>query len=1416
MQKSSVYVRHQLVAVLLLLVVSMPLMPGRSVPVVEAAPEQVPLAQSGVLEFLTNNPRLTSWLADMTAWTVGGGFLYWASCPAAPPRAAALDETSSVETPLVDQEQAVAPSATGYLRRWPLRGGSVVTLSSTAVCTGDSMAADATGLYYHDANARAIMFRSVSDPMRAQKVADSAAPNGPIVLDNGDTFWGDYLFWLADGTVYNARKSDFAPAGRPEPLGAGASNLILRGSELLWIENGTIRSMLKYCLAIGGGNCIKNPLYTDTGGSLSSLIDAKKTGPLLGSWVTPFWWKYVSGVSTLRGEGCRNELGYPTVTCSLTTSYTAPSTSNGRYEPGKLVTDGSFLFWVENFVVCSVFCSPNQEGRLMKWNLNHLLIGSTPFATPQPIACRNCGGSYSIANNYEIAVADGWVYFMTSAGLARIRADAPPISWDLRALNMEVTQAIQSPSNDVPLIANKPTYVRLYGDKTSGPSLNGVEARLYGTTTTGAALPGSPLTPINGTRSFTDNNTGMQRANPQSGWVFLLPDSWVQAGSIQLSAQIDPQRVWNDPNRANNSISARTFNFVRKAPICMVFIPVRTVHGPAMFTPAHWFAIDMVRRTVATPDVWTYRQNDDVAELEIKWGGPFNAIPYPGYGPYEMAEDGSKVIISLWLRDQLSDDPDECDKARARTHYVGVVHPNESGANGMGRLGGDQLWFRLPPDDTSQDWRTDRAVTLAHELGHNYGRRHVNCPVGDPDDIGGYPYPTCSIDFDDGENRHYGFLRNTVTGQFETVLPTAAGDLMSYSHRLKSPLPRWPSDFTWNGMRNEIPNGVAIAEAGPDLAATPMVVLSGLIDTVKPNQSSLDHAWVFPVGAASQGMLRKWQRTFAPTADASLAASPAAGAYHLRLFGRDGKQLDDRAITLDETTDGETTRPFLITFPTPSAPVGRIELLDGATVLASLKPGSAAPKVDLLSPKGGTFDSQLTVSWQASDADQSDLLLYTIQYSPDNGATWRTLQTNLPNTTGTTGMVIDLKSFGVLPGNTSNARVRVLASDGYNTTIATSQPFTVVNRAPQPIIVSPWQNQHFAAGEVIVVQGEANDPEDGPLGTNALTWKLNGATVATGKNAVLRGLAPGTYTLSLTARDSAGREATTSISLTVAALTVPQGSAPSLDGECSDSAYASARQVQLAPYADNGQASVHLLRTADDLWVCFSNMARASGGSSISQARLQLDLNYSREAQLQNGDIGLAIGEDGVFTVTNGTAPSTLAGVLGLVSATDTMWQAELKIPAAALGGWNKVVGLRLEQSAVRAASDSFAWPYSSARTNPSTWATTAFATLPQLTAISPGAVPQGAPTTTITVTGANFATGARVRWNGSLRAATVVSSTQLRFTVTSVELMVPGTVAVSVVNPGLEAASSNALPFVIAPVTPQSSTRILLPITQR
>ena len=88
---------------------------------------------------------------------------------------------------------------------------------------------------------------------------------------------------------------------------------------------------------------------------------------------------------------------------------------------------------------------------------------------------------FSIDGTPPVGVADGWVYFDTSNGLSRIRADAPPLSWDLAFKNWEITQGIQNLNNDVPLVANKPTYVRVYGTKLSGPSALNVEALLSGT-----------------------------------------------------------------------------------------------------------------------------------------------------------------------------------------------------------------------------------------------------------------------------------------------------------------------------------------------------------------------------------------------------------------------------------------------------------------------------------------------------------------------------------------------------------------------------------------------------------------------------------------------------------------------------------------------------------------------------------------------------------------------------------------------------------------------------------------------------------------------------------------------------------------------------------------------------------------------
>jgi hypothetical protein len=1360
---------------------------------------ELPVPQVGGTppQFLRDIPDLRGLIEDADTWAVGGGFLYWAHCVPDGPRL-----------------NGISPAATGYLRRWPLRGGRVAALSDAATCTGDSMAADETGVYYY--NNGAIIYRAVSDPFTPRVVASSQGTTGPIVLGS------DYLFWLENDGIRSARKSDFVLGSEPKPAGVGAHSLMLDGDYLWWFADNRLYKKRAICLAVDIP-CPQEVVANENG---YYLINAEETGPLPNSSVSPLW---VNG-SNLRGIWCRLQSSGGTFvrTCSPSTSYTAPTVNGNAYRPGRLATDGTYLFWVENYqeaygcgpLICSY--RPSADGRLMKWNLKQSFFVSNPFDTPQPIACRDCFASYSV-NNYgeQIAVADGWVYFNTSNGISRIRADAPPIAWDLAVDSWEVTQAIQSPANDVPLVANKPTFVRLYARKLSGPNVFAVEARLYGRTAAGTPLPGSPLAPINGTQGFTADNTPPDRTDPNAGWLFQLPEEWTRAGVIQLSPQIDPRGVWNDPNRANNALAYQSLNFIAKPPVCLVFIPVRTDPPVQMFTPAHWFAIDMVRRLLPTPDVWVFHQDSDIAELQARVG-----IPPWEYGPYEMEEDSEKVLRSLWWREQLTDDPDRCDDAHAITHYVGVVNANAGGANGAGRLGDHLLWFRLPPDNLSSDWQTDRAATLAHELGHNYGRNHVDCPPGVPDGPDpSYPYPTCQLDQDDGMNRHYGFTFNPFSSAFEVIRPKRAGDVMSYQN------PRWISDFTWRAMLNALPNPAAVQATDaallnrqpqtPNLAAaSSVVVMSGAVDTANPANSALDYAWVFPTSAVSQGMVRKWQRTAAPTVGSSTLA---AGNYHLRLLDAGGTVLDDRALTLNDTMDDSSpVRPFLITFPAPSGQVARIQLMQDNTVLAQLQPGANPPTVSLITPAGGeTFDSQMTISWRASDPDSNDRLLFTVQYSPDNGQTWRVLLTGFPNLSGTDTATVDLRSLSGIPASTTGGRIRVLASDGYNTAMTLSQPFTVPNRAPQPTISMPWPGQSIPAGQPVQLQGMASDAEDGGLSGAALRWTVDGQDAGTGQTRLIAGLAPGQHTVTLTARDSAGREQSTSTTLTVEALRIPQGSAPTLDGECSDAAYAGAAQVQLAPEPSGAQPTVHLLRTAGHLWACFSNMPRASGTSPGSLAVVRVDTDYSRDPQPQPGDFMFVLGEDGVPKTYQGSSGSynTLVpgGLAGQVSANQTMWQAELRIDASKLGGWNRIVGLNVTHAWVNAPGDDYHWPYNAIWDNPSTWATTVLGDVPRLTAVTPASATAGGAGFTLTVSGTGFLEGATVRWNGVAKPTTFVSSTELSASISASDIASAGTVAITVVNPNMDAAPSNALPFYIGGAAPgDGARRVFLPLIRR
>ncbi len=89
---------------------------------------------------------------------------------------------------------------------------------------------------------------------------------------------------------------------------------------------------------------------------------------------------------------------------------------------------------------------------------------------------------------------------------------------------------------------------------------------------------------------------------------------------------------------------------------------------------------------------------------------------------------------------------------------------------------------------------------------------------------------------------------------------------------------------------------------------------------------------------------------------------------------------------------------------------------------------------------------------------------------------------------------------------------------------------------------------------------------------------------------------------------------------------------------------------------------------------------------------------------------------------------------------------------------------------------------------------------VPALTQVSPNSATAGGANFTLTVTGRNFVTGAKVRWNGADRATSFISSGELKATILASDIASPNTASVSVFNPTPGGGVSNSASFTILP----------------
>lgn len=206
--------------------------------------------------------------------------------------------------------------------------------------------------------------------------------------------------------------------------------------------------------------------------------------------------------------------------------------------------------------------------------------------------------------------------------------------------------------------------------------------------------------------------------------------------------------------------------------------------------------------------------------------------------------------------------------------------------------------------------------------------------------------------------------------------------------------------------------------------------------------------------------------------------------------------------------------------------VARVELRHQDAVLDTFVAGGAAPTVSLSSPAGGGAyaSGSVPVTWTASDAD-GDPLEIAVAYSIDDGAHWTPVA--FAQGSGSVDLPV------ALLGGSDAARVRVTASDGFQSSSATSVAFSVAYQPPRPYVRAPKAGSTYLEGQRIILRGGADDNQDGKLAGASLRWRsARDGDLGTGSEQGVS-LSVGTHTLTLEARNSAGLTATTQVTLTV-------------------------------------------------------------------------------------------------------------------------------------------------------------------------------------------------------------------------------------------------------------------------------------------
>ncbi len=792
-------------------------------------------------------------------------------------------------------------------------------------------------------------------------------------------------------------------------------------------------------------------------------------------------------------------------------------------------------------------------------------------------------------------------YFIDPLSSTVIKKSAPityNVVADVKLLGLEVTQAVQDLKNSVPLVADKRTFVRAYVRATSPDVVGAVmSASLVGTNSNG--VTNGRLIPSNPGRTVTVT-TIASRSYLLDSFYFELPPDWIKAGNLQFRIEsTDASFVCEEPDGTPNCATTVTFNAVN--PLSMKFI-----------TMTYKDAADVAH----TPNL------ADISRATNEFLGryPINRIDSGDAGTATTTLNPCLDTPALDtnfqnLRKELNDMRNtECQTGTCKQLYLGLL-ADKSGPNCGTNINGEG---DLPGNAAAVFAVTGDTMPRIHEIGHVMGFKHTNFNGTEGCGDGAVP-PTdipCTKLEGDGTlgltkdqydpNTAYGFDINDSSPTQIYVAETA--DFMSYGR------PRWVSranyiqlynKFKINTALNELTENVNVVSAAQTVLIDGSVLLDGTGGSIGSVYVSNNAG---SVTLPSPGFYAIRFENAQGVQLATYSFNPVAGSV-----GGEDPAEDQIAAAQNQAGNISLQLPW-------DTATKRIVLLRNGQVLASRQASANSPVVRVTSPNGGETlnGASTTFTWTASDED-GDSLTYLLEYSKDNGTTWKALAVNWKSTS----FPVDLTN---LPGS-NQALFRVTASDGFNTTQDQSDAvFTVPAHAPQAFISTPDNNHLYVGDQTVILNGMAIDIEDGILDSSSLSWSSNlNGPLGTGSSLAINAstLAEGTHTITLSASDSTARVGTTSISIRIF-RTRPAFAATLSIGPGGLVLNASSGTAQSAPQTiairNSGDGALTWSAAADQPWI------RLGSTSGSAPSNLSITANPT----------GLAVGQyTGNVTITS-------------------------------------------------------------------------------------------------------------------------------------------------------------------------------------